>query len=110
MIAHTPTPPYYAVIFTSMRTIHDDGYSDTANRMLELASTMPGFLGVESARKDVGITVSYWDSLEAIRAWRQHPDHIHAQNEGRGKWYVSFTTRICRVEAESSFLCQSAKK
>ncbi|MGL1864053.1 MAG: antibiotic biosynthesis monooxygenase [Pseudodesulfovibrio sp.] len=96
-------PPYYAVIFTSVRTDLDDGYAETAQRMVELAESMPGFLGVESAREDVGITVSYWESLEAIEAWRQHPEHVEAQRRGREQWYESFTTRVCRVERESGF-------
>lgn len=68
MIAETPEPPYYAVIFTSLRSQGDDeGYQTMATRMLELAQQQPGFLGVESARDAVGITVSYWDSLDAIK-------------------------------------------
>ena len=55
MIASTPKPPYYAVIFTSIRTEGDNGYSETAERMLELAKQQPGFLGAESARNDIGI-------------------------------------------------------
>ncbi|MEP4670288.1 MAG: antibiotic biosynthesis monooxygenase, partial [Cyclobacteriaceae bacterium] len=68
MIAQTPKPPYYAVIFTSVRTDMNEGYAATAERMVELGSQMPGFLGIESAREEVGITVSYWDSLESIKA------------------------------------------
>jgi heme-degrading monooxygenase HmoA len=97
------TSPYYAVIFTSTRTDVDDGYADTAARMLELARTMDGFLGVESARHGLGITVSYWESEEAIRAWRDHPEHAAARRAGRDKWYEAFTTRVCRVERESGF-------
>jgi heme-degrading monooxygenase HmoA len=102
----TPTPPYYAVIFTSQRTAaDDDGYAVMAERMLELAAAQPGFLGVESARdpEGVGITVSYWESLEAIRRWREHPEHGLAQAQGRAKWYASYRLRICRVEAEVVF-------
>lgn len=99
----TPKPPYYAVIFSSIRTGAEDGYAETANRMLELAQSMPGFLGVESARENVGITVSYWENLDAIKAWRQHPEHVEAQKRGREEWYKSFTTRVCLVERESSF-------
>ena len=100
---HWPKPPYYAVIFTSVRTDVDDGYAETADRMLELARSMPGFLGVESAREDMGITVSYWESPAAIRAWRDHPEHVEARRLGRDKWYASFTTRVCRVERENRF-------
>ena len=100
-IAKTPKPPYWAVIFTSLRTDNDDGYAETATRLLELAASMDGFLGVESARDGVGITVSYWKNLEAIRAWREHPEHGEAIRRGREEWYESFTTRVCKVEKES---------
>lgn len=99
----TPRPPYYAVIFTSIRTDVDDNYNTTAARMLKLAESMPGFLGTESARNEVGITVSYWESLEAIKRWKHHPEHIQAQRLGREKWYTSFTTRVCQVERETGF-------
>lgn len=67
LTAQTPEPPYYAVIFTSHRTEGDNGYAEMADRMVELASQQPGFLGVESAREGVGITVSYWSDLESIK-------------------------------------------
>ena len=100
-IAKTPAPPYWAVIFTSLRTKEDAGYAETAERMLELAASMDGFLGAESARDGVGITVSYWRSPEAIKAWRDHPQHREAMRRGRETWYESFTTRVCKVERES---------
>ncbi|WP_440132968.1 antibiotic biosynthesis monooxygenase family protein [Chitinophaga sancti] len=103
MIALTPAPPYYAVIFTSLRTDVEDGYKDTATLMVELAKTQPGYLGVESARDGVGITVSYWKSLEAIRNWKQQADHIIAQQLGREKWYTQYKTRICLVERDYGF-------
>lgn len=93
----------YAVIFTSVRTDGDNGYAKTATRMLELARSMPGFLGVDSAREEVGITVSYWESLEAIRAWRDHPEHRDAQARGRADWYQNFTTRVCKVLRADAF-------
>ena len=93
----------WAVIFTSVRTDGDHGYAETAGRMLELAASMPGFLGVESAREEMGVTVSYWESPEAIKAWREHPEHLAAQKRGRKEWYESFTTRVCRVERVSRF-------
>jgi heme-degrading monooxygenase HmoA len=96
----------YAVIFTSVRTDRDGGYAETGARMLELARSMPGFLGVDSAREEVGITVSYWESMDAIRAWREHPEHRAAQARGRREWYASFTTRVCKVERESRFPAQ----
>ncbi|HUR79384.1 MAG TPA: antibiotic biosynthesis monooxygenase [Thermoanaerobaculia bacterium] len=103
--ARTPEPPYFAVIFTSTRTEIDEGYGDMAAKMVELASGQPGFLGVESARgaDGLGITVSYWESEEAIANWRAHAEHRIAQTEGRGKWYAEFITRVARVERARTF-------
>ncbi len=100
MLAVTPVPPYYAVIFTSTRTDIDEGYGAMADRMVELARGQPGFLGVESARgaDGLGITVSYWSSLEAIAAWKAHGEHRVAQSSGHRKWYRQFATRIARVD------------
>jgi heme-degrading monooxygenase HmoA len=103
MFATTPTPPYYAVIFTSVRTSGDNGYEDMATKMVELAAQQPGFLGVESAREEMGITVSYWEDLDAIKNWREHAEHTIARHQGREKWYASFRVRICKVEREYGF-------
>jgi heme-degrading monooxygenase HmoA len=103
-IATTPPPPYYAVIFTSVRTAVSDGYGDTADRMVALAMQQPGYLGYESVREGtLGVTISYWESLEAIRHWKQHIEHLSAQAKGREKWYEQYTTRICKVERDYSF-------
>jgi heme-degrading monooxygenase HmoA len=105
-LAHTPKPPYYAVIFTSRRTAADpNDYNRTADRMVELAATMPGFLGIESARNSdgVGITVSYWDNLDSIRRWREHAEHRVAQRAGKERFYERYFLRVCRVEKAYSF-------
>ena len=99
-LATTPQPPYYAVIFSSQRTADDNGYADMATRMLELAVKEPGFLGVESARDGLGITVSYWESLDAINAWKQNAEHQLAQRRGRDKWYSAFRVRVAKVERD----------
>jgi heme-degrading monooxygenase HmoA len=99
-IAKTPKPPYYAVIFTSLRTEGDNGYAQMADNMVELAQQQPGFLGIETAREDVGITVSYWSDLESIKQWKANLDHQQAQRLGREKWYSSFKARISRVERD----------
>jgi heme-degrading monooxygenase HmoA len=99
-IANTPAPPYYAVIFTSHRTEGDNGYGEMATKMLELASRQPGFLGVESAREEVGITVSYWADLESIKKWKENLHHKEAQMLGHEKWYSAFKTRIAKVERD----------
>lgn len=93
-------PPYYAVIFSSRRTDGDRDYEATAGRMLELSRGMPGFLGIESVRgaDGFGITVSYWRDEASIAAWRQHGEHLIAQDRGRREWYVHYDIRIARVE------------
>jgi len=98
--ATLPEPPYYAVIFSSQRTPGEAGYGDMAERMVELASGQPGFLGVESARDGggFGITVSYWRDLEAIAAWRRHAEHRVAQERGRSGWYAHYELRVAQVE------------
>jgi heme-degrading monooxygenase HmoA len=104
--ARTPEPPYYAVIFSSVREAGDEaGYAETAERMLELAASQPGFLGVESVRgpEGDGITVSYWASLEAIRAWGRDAEHRVAPAGGRQRWYRAFRLRVCRVERDDFF-------
>ncbi len=100
IIADTPEPPYYAVIFTSRRTEEDAGYNDMAMRMLELAQEQSGFLGVESARDELGITVSYWQDLAAIQAWKANVDHQEAQRQGKQLWYSDYRVRICLIERE----------
>lgn len=94
---------YYAVIFTSIRTNGDHGYELMAAAMMELAQKQAGFLSVDSAREDIGITVSYWTSLESIKNWKAQIDHTIARNRGREQWYSSYTVRICKVVNEYSF-------
>jgi heme-degrading monooxygenase HmoA len=101
-LAKTPAPPYYAVIFSSTRTEGDNDYGAAAKRMLELASEQPGFLGFETARQEIGISVSYWASLEAIKAWKDHAEHRETQKRAKD-WYQSFCVRVCRVEKEYGF-------
>jgi heme-degrading monooxygenase HmoA len=98
--APRPQPPYYAVIFTSQRTDGEHDYGATADRMVELAAQQPGYLGVESTRDDtgLGITVSYWRSLDDIAAWRRVLEHTAARNQGRALWYSHYELRIAKVE------------
>jgi heme-degrading monooxygenase HmoA len=96
-------PPYYAVIFTSVKSNFDEGYAEMAKKMEDLAKQQPGFLGVESARNEVGITVSYWKDAESIKNWKQNLDHIEAQQKGRSSWYEKYTVRIALVEREYEF-------
>lgn len=98
---------YYAVIFTSQRTERDgEGYGEMAEIINTLAQQQPGFLSVESVRNDEGrgITVSYWESLEAIQAWKDNAKHLTAQQLGKGKWYTNYQVEICQIIKEYSFV------
>ena len=99
-IANTPEPPYYAVIFSSLQSDDAEGYAETAARMVELAAQQPGFLGIESAREGLGITVSYWSDLESIKNWKQNSEHQLAQQMGMNRWYSSYMTRVALVERD----------
>lgn len=101
-LAQTPPPPYYAVIFTSVRTEGDNDYAATAARMMELACQQPGFLGADTARAELGITISYWADEAAIQGWKQHAEHRMAQAQ-KARWYASFRVRVARVEREYGF-------
>jgi heme-degrading monooxygenase HmoA len=105
MIAKTPKPPYFVAIFTSLKSPDDDGYQAMSARMVELAQAQPGYLGVESLRNEdgFGITVSYWETLEFLQAWKQEAEHQEAQRLGRERWYESYALRIARVERQVIF-------
>lgn len=101
--AKTPEPPYYAAIFSSLRTLGDNGYEQMAQRMLELAARQPGFLGVESARgaDGFGITVSYWASQADLAHWKVNAEHAMAQENGKRLWYERYELRVAKVERAS---------
>ena len=105
----TPPQGSYAVIFTSLRTDGDAGYKAMAERMVALAAEQPGFLGVRSARGDdgLGITVSYWDSLESIAAWRAHIEHRPAREQGRAQWYAHYELQVVKVERAYSWSAEA---
>lgn len=99
-VATTPPPPYTAVIFTSRRTPGDSGYEAMSRAMVELALDQPGFLGIESARDEIGVTVSYWADEEAARAWKQVAEHLVAQRRGHEIWYSDYRVRVATVHRE----------
>lgn len=106
MIAKTPAPPYWAVIFTAVQSGKDvEAYESMAMRMVELAHQQPGFLGYESAQADgnAEITICYWDTEENIRAWKQNAEHLEAQRKGRETWYSAYHIRIVRIERAYGF-------
>lgn len=112
--AKPPNVPYYAVIFVSQRTEGDEGYAKTADRMLELASQIPGFLGADSTRnaEGFGITVSYWQDERAIALWKEQGEHRLAQTMGKERWYAGFSVHVAKVERAYHFAGDdhSAKK
>jgi heme-degrading monooxygenase HmoA len=103
--ASTPHPPYYAVIFTSLKLNNDEEYNKSSEHMLELVAQSEGFLGVESLRNDSGfeVTISYWRNLEDIKAWKNNFEHLLVQKRGRENWYKHYKVRICKVEREYDF-------
>ena len=105
VFAATPPPPYYAVIFTRLRTPGDNGYGAEAERMVKLVEQQPGYLGVESVASPdgAGITVAYFSSLEAIAGWKQNAEHLGAQAKGRDAWYAGYEVRVARVERAYGF-------
>ncbi|CAM1356432.1 antibiotic biosynthesis monooxygenase family protein [Tenacibaculum ascidiaceicola] len=103
MIVDNLKPPYYAVIFSTTLSDDTEGYYEMAEKMDNLAKEQEGYLGVESARSDVGITVSYWESLDAILKWKNNIEHAEARNIGRERWYKKYQLRISKVEREYGF-------
>ena len=104
MIAKTPNPPYFAVIFSSIRTDEENSYSEMVKKMVDLAKTQAGFLGIESAREELGITVSYWKNLDSIKNWRNNSEHKIAQAKGKSVWYKNYKVRIAKVEKDYGFI------
>jgi heme-degrading monooxygenase HmoA len=104
-VSRTSDPPYYAVIFTSRLTKADEGYREVADRMVELSSRYPGFLGIDSARgaDGLGITVCYWRDEASILAWKCDPEHASAQRTGAAVWYENYEVRIAKVERAYGF-------
>lgn len=99
-IANTPKPPYYAVMFSSLRTENQKGYKEMSNYIFELALKQEGCLGVETARDSLGITVSFWRDEASILKWKEHADHIVAKEKGKKDWYTQYKVRICKVERD----------
>ncbi|AVR45005.1 antibiotic biosynthesis monooxygenase [Christiangramia fulva] len=103
MIEKTPEPPYYAVIFTSLKKDDSKAYAEMAEKMEKLAKEQPGYLGFESARQEIGISVSYWEDLESIKNWKENSEHLIAQELGKKEWYEKYSVRIAKVERDYHF-------
>ena len=97
-----PEPPYYAVIFANQASSELSGYSEMADKMVELAQSQPGYIGVESTRdsEGFGITVSYWRDQEAMIGWKAVASHALAQKLGKERWYEHYVLRVAKVERQ----------
>ncbi len=104
MFVKTCKPPYYAVIFTSTLKITDEEYFETNELLIKELEKQDGYLGHESARDSIGITVSYWKDMESIKSWRNNKFHKDAQAKGKSKWYSEYAVRIAKVEHDYSLL------
>ena len=78
-------------------------HGEMVAKMVELVAQQSDFLVIESAKEEVGITVSCWSDLDLIKAWKAILEHQDAQWIGREKWYVSFKAKITKVERDYGF-------
>jgi heme-degrading monooxygenase HmoA len=102
-ISKTPSPPYYAVIFTSINAdVDHTEHTELYRRMVELAESHDGFLGIEPARSPdgSGVAAIYWKDADSIAAFARDPEHVVAKKKGREIWYTHYMIRICKVERE----------
>ncbi len=90
-----------AVIFTSQKSGDDAaGYQAAAAQMDTLVRAQPGYLGHRSVRDQtgLGITVSYWSSADAARAWKRVHAHLEAQRQGAELWYSWYRVDVTTVD------------
>jgi len=97
--------PYYAVIFISQKNTDDPAFDRMGALVAEKVASAKGFLGMDRHRTagGLGFSISYWDSLENIRAWRDETVHAAGQKTAREKWYSAYTIRTCQVLSDSLF-------
>jgi heme-degrading monooxygenase HmoA len=82
-----------------------DDYVTLVDRMIELAATMPGYISHKGFFADDGerVTIVEFESEEAQRAWRMHPEHREAQRKGREIYYASYSIQVCELKREAKF-------
>lgn len=91
----------YVVIFRATVRKLDAEYSAVAKRMRELAVDQFGCIEFHSVTEGVNeVSLSYWPSEENIRAWKDHPEHLLAQQAGRERWYQSYSVQVAQVGRE----------
>lgn len=96
----------YVIVFRSrLRPGIDFEYEARAEQIHALAVTMPGFIAVKTFVAEDGerVTISEFDTAEHLAAWREHPEHLKAQQEGRDRFYTTYAIQICRVERAAEF-------
>lgn len=97
----------FAVIFRSRRSDEDDDlYAEWSARMGEAVATTEGYLEHVSFRDPEsreGVTVAYFDSEDAIRRWREFPDHLQAQALGRESFYLDYTLEVAEIRRSYSW-------
>jgi len=95
----------WAVIFKSKQAMIDEEFQRHSDELDRLVINQPGFLRMDSVhdQQGFGITVSYWSSLEAIKAFKALPLHLSAQAKGRQRWFDSYTVEIAKIERAYHF-------
>ena len=88
-----------------------DDYVALVDRMVQIATTMPGYISHKGFFAEDGerCTIVEFESEETQRAWRMHPEHRDAQRKGRDIYYESYSLQICEVKRTSRF-DRNAKK
>lgn len=94
------------VVFRNrLRQPEPPGYEETAARMAELAMQQPGFRALKTFAAEDGerVTISEFDSLEAVSAWRRNVEHLVAQRRGRDEFYAEYSLQTCELIREAKF-------
>ena len=63
-------------------------YGRASARMREIVASTPGFISFNTYSSADGeeLVVARFDSLEAVEAWRSHPEHVATQEKDRALW------------------------
>lgn len=101
MMPEQEKPPVYVVIFRARVRRFDEQYSAMAARMRDLALSEFGCLEFHAVTEgEEEVALSYWPSMDSIKAWKSHPEHVEAQRLGRERWYASYSVQIAQIGRE----------
>jgi heme-degrading monooxygenase HmoA len=94
-----------AVFRARIRSESTEEYYALADEMAEIAREMPGFRSWKSYFSEDGerVSIHEWESEDQLRAWREHPEHVRAQERGRLQFYEDYTLYVCENPRESRF-------